>query len=98
MQTLYATRAAHLYEDECGAPELFSGGCKIISVDEMAGTADAGKVTPTHTHTRHTHTSPSPPPPPPPPPHASRHTHTHTARTHARTHAHLVSRSRANHA
>ena len=45
-QALYATRAAHLYEDECGAPELFSGGCKMISVDELPGSENAGKMDP----------------------------------------------------
>lgn len=47
-QSLYCTRAAHLYEDESGAPELFSGGCKLITVDELQGETDAGKLDPEH--------------------------------------------------
>jgi threonine aldolase len=44
-QSLYCTRAAHLFEDECGAPELFSGGCKVIPVDELGGD-ESGKMDP----------------------------------------------------
>ena len=47
-QALFCTRTAHLYEDELGAPELFSGGCKLISVDELPGDENAGKMDPEH--------------------------------------------------
>ena len=36
-----AYREAHIHVDECGAPEFFTGGAKILLVD-----ADAGKLTP----------------------------------------------------
>ena len=47
-QCLFCTRAAHLYEDELGCPELFSGGAKLISVDELPGEENAGKMDPAH--------------------------------------------------
>ena len=38
---IYCHREAHLNVDECGAPELFTGGAKLIPVD-----GEAAKVTP----------------------------------------------------
>jgi threonine aldolase len=36
-QTVFCSRVAHIHEDECGAPEFFSGGSKLTLVDHVAG-------------------------------------------------------------
>lgn len=33
-QAIYCSRIAHVHVDECGAPEFFSGGAKVVLVDE----------------------------------------------------------------
>jgi threonine aldolase len=40
-QTVFCSRVAHVHEDECGAPEFFTGGSKLT----LVGTED-GKMTP----------------------------------------------------
>ena len=39
---VYAARAAHVENDECGAPEFMSGGAKVVGVEERFG-----KIVPT---------------------------------------------------
>lgn len=34
-QAIYCSRVAHIQEDECGAPEFYSGGAKLVLVPEM---------------------------------------------------------------
>jgi threonine aldolase len=41
-QTIFCTTVAHIEEDECSAPEFFTGGCKLTLVD-----ADHAKMSPT---------------------------------------------------
>ncbi len=36
-QTIFCHRVAHIHEDECGAPEFFTGGAKLTLVDGPAG-------------------------------------------------------------
>jgi len=38
---VYAHRAAHIYNDECGAPELFGNGLRIVPVDGPDGRISA---------------------------------------------------------
>lgn len=33
-QAIYCSRVAHIHEDECGAPEFYSGGSKLVLVPE----------------------------------------------------------------
>ncbi len=37
-------RHAHIHEDECGAPEFFNPGCKLIPLGGDAGRLDAGEL------------------------------------------------------
>lgn len=39
-QTVFCARAAHIQEDECGAPEFFMGGAKLTLVDGPVGKMD----------------------------------------------------------
>ncbi len=36
-QTVFCSRIAHIHEDECNAPEFFSGGAKLTLVETVAG-------------------------------------------------------------
>ena len=36
-QTIFCSRVAHIHEDECGAPEFFSGGAKLTLVEAPDG-------------------------------------------------------------
>ena len=36
-QTVFCSRVAHIHEDECNAPEFFSGGAKLTLIDGDAG-------------------------------------------------------------
>lgn len=36
-QTVFCSRVAHVHEDECGAPEFFSGGSKLTLVETVDG-------------------------------------------------------------
>ncbi|MFV0334360.1 MAG: threonine aldolase family protein [Tropicimonas sp.] len=40
-QTVFCSRAAHIHEDECNAPEFYSGGAKLTLVE-----TEAGRMTP----------------------------------------------------
>lgn len=37
-------RDSHLHTDECGAPEFFTGGAKLLALDGADGKLDAGRV------------------------------------------------------
>ncbi len=50
-QTIYCSRTAHIQEDECGAPEFFTGGAKLtlvpetharITAKDLSGTIEEG--------------------------------------------------------
>lgn len=41
---VYCHDTAHIYEDECGAPELFTGGAKLFPVSGAAGKIDAAEL------------------------------------------------------
>ncbi len=36
-QTVFCSRVAHVHEDECGAPEFYTGGSKLTLVDHVGG-------------------------------------------------------------
>jgi threonine aldolase len=38
---VFCHEEAHIHDDECGAPELFTGGAKLVGID-----GEAGKITP----------------------------------------------------
>jgi len=41
---IYGHREAHIQVDECGAPEFFSGGAKLLMLDGADGKIDAGDL------------------------------------------------------
>ncbi|MCA8881978.1 MAG: low specificity L-threonine aldolase [Rhodobacteraceae bacterium] len=41
---VFCSRSAHVQEDECGAPEFFTGGAKLVPVDGEGGRMDAGAL------------------------------------------------------
>jgi threonine aldolase len=43
---IYAHEEAHIVRDECGAPEQFTGGARIITIPEHGGAPTHGKLTP----------------------------------------------------
>ncbi len=43
-QTIFCSSVAHIHEDECNAPEFFSGGAKLTLVDHDAGIIDAAAL------------------------------------------------------
>jgi len=41
---VFCARNAHVHEDECGAPEFYTGGAKLVPVDGPGGRIDAGAL------------------------------------------------------
>lgn len=41
---VYCHRAAHVEEDECGAPEFYTGGSKLVLIDGPNGRMDAARL------------------------------------------------------
>lgn len=41
---IFCARNAHVHEDECGAPEFYTGGAKLVPVDGPGGRIDAGAL------------------------------------------------------
>jgi threonine aldolase len=41
-QTVFCSRVAHVHEDECGAPEFFTGGAKLTLVETVEGKMTPG--------------------------------------------------------
>lgn len=50
-QAIFCHRNAHIEEDECGAPEFFTGGSKLVLVDGAHGRIDAAALERAIAHT-----------------------------------------------